>query len=212
MNIDLAVFDIAGTTVQEHGLVYSTLEQTVRDAGADVTSEDIREWMGADKREAIRALLGREDVEEVHAQFRTRLAGAYRERPPEPFPAVPETFAQLRAQGAKIALTTGFDREITDALLEIVGWRDLDAVICADDVPAGRPAPYMIFRAMERTGAIDVARVLVAGDTVLDLRAGANAGAGTVFGVLTGGVPEETLAAEQPTAVLEDLSALFARV
>ncbi|EGD56172.1 hypothetical protein SCNU_04926 [Gordonia neofelifaecis NRRL B-59395] len=31
-----------------------------------------------------------------------------------------------------------------------------DAVITTDDVPAGRPAPYMIFRAMERCGVASV--------------------------------------------------------
>ena len=44
--------------------------------------------MGADKREAVRALLGgdagEEAVERVHADFRRRLADAYAAEPPEP--------------------------------------------------------------------------------------------------------------------------------
>ncbi|WP_275003379.1 hypothetical protein [Promicromonospora iranensis] len=38
-------------------------------------------------------------------------------------------------------------------LLERLGWQDgvIDAVVCTDDVPAGRPAPYLVHRAMERT-------------------------------------------------------------
>ena len=60
-----------------------------------------------------------------------------------------------------------------------------DTVVCGSDVPAGRPAPYMIFRAMERLGVTDVARVLVAGDTPRDLEAGTNSGAAMVVGVLS---------------------------
>ena len=40
------------------------------------------------------------------------------------------------------------------------------------DVAQGRPAPYMIFRAMERTGITSVAEVLNIGDTVLDIQSG----------------------------------------
>lgn len=44
----------------------------------------------------------------------------------------------------------------------------------------------MIFRAMEPTGVIDVGRVVVVGDTVLDLQAGADAGTRGIVGVPTG--------------------------
>ena len=59
----------------------------------------------------------------------------------------------------------------------------IDAVVCGDEVAAGRPAPYLVFRAMERTGTESVDEVLVGGDTVVDLRAGTNAGARVVLGV-----------------------------
>ena len=52
--------------------------------------------------------------------------------------------------------------------------------ICADDVPAGRPAPWMIFRAMEATGVFPPAAVVKVGDTVIDIEDGRNAGAWSV--------------------------------
>ncbi|MFI6883155.1 phosphonatase-like hydrolase [Streptosporangium canum] len=210
--IELAVLDIAGTTVEEHGAVYIALEEAVRAAGGHPTPADIRRWMGADKREAITALLSgepggapeRRTVDAVFADFRDRLDAAYADRPPAPLPGVPEALATLRAAGVKVALTTGFDRGVTDALLAQIGWRDgfLDAVVCVDDVAAGRPAPYMIFRAMEATGVRDVSRVLTAGDTVRDLEAGSNAGAGIVVGVLTGGLDATALGAARHTHLL----------
>lgn len=97
--------------------------------------------------------------------------------------------AALRSEGIRIALTTGFDRDIVDSLLAALGWEGestVDAVVCGSDVAAGRPAPFMIFRAMEKLGVTDVSRVLVAGDTPRDLQAGTNSGAALVVGVLSG--------------------------
>ena len=214
MTVELVVCDIAGTTVQEHGAVYAALEQAVTATGAETTREDVARWMGADKHEAIRALIGgepaAETVSSAHEDFRARLQAAYAERPPEPFAGVPELFASLRAAGVRLALTTGFERAIAEPLLASVGWDDgtLDALVCADEVAAGRPAPYMIFRAMERCGVHRTDRIAVAGDTVLDLRAGTNSGAAVVAGVLTGEVGAETLGAERHTHLLPSVADL----
>ena len=215
MIIELAVFDIAGTTVDEGGTVYRVLEAVVRAHGADPSAADIRAAMGADKREAITALLdvqnGDPGVEQAHREFVEELAAAYRSTPPAPFPGVEEAIATLRTAGIKVALTTGFDRQITGSLLAALGWQvpdGLDAVVCADDVPAGRPTPLMILRAMELTGVSDHERVLVAGDTVLDVRAGRAAAAGMVVGVLTGAHTAQELSEADPTHVLESVADL----
>ncbi|WP_436494755.1 phosphonatase-like hydrolase [Actinokineospora sp. HUAS TT18] len=210
--IELAVLDIAGTTVEEHQAVYVALEDAVRAAGVDPTVADIQRWMGADKREAIGGLLGVDPstVDDTLADFRARLAAAYAATPPTLLPGVADALGKLRANGVKVALTTGFDRGVTDSLLAVVGVDDtvVDAVICVDDVPAGRPAPYMIFRAMERTGVRDVSRVLTAGDTVRDLEAGTNAGAGMVVGVLSGGLDATALGAVRHTHLLPSVADL----
>lgn len=215
MTIELVACDVAGTTVQEHGAVYAALEEAVTAAGGDVTREDVGRSMGAEKQAAIRALLGDDTPDETVAatyeDFRARLREAYAARPPEPFPGVAELFGSLRSRGVKVALTTGFDRSIAEPLLASLGWdtETIDALVCADEVAAGRPAPYMIFRAMERCGVHRADRVLVAGDTVLDLRAGRNAGAAVVLGVLTGGVDPALLGAERHTHLLPGVSDLM---
>lgn len=80
----------------------------------------------------------------------------------------------------------------------------IDALVTSDQVPASRPAPYLVFRCMEATGVDDVRSVLVAGDTPNDLLAGhrAAAGAGFVVGVATGSFTLERLAAEPHTQLL----------
>ena len=215
---DLLVLDIAGTTIEEHNAVYAALEQAVRGAGATPAAADMQRWMGADKTEAITALLtdrtgqlpAGPEVAAVYRDFGDRLAAAYRERPPTPLPGVPAALAELRAAGLQVALTTGFSRDVTDALLASVGWTDgvVDAVVCAEEVGAGRPAPYMVFEAMRRTGTHDVRRVLVAGDTTLDLLAGHHAGAGAVVGVLTGAMDAGLLGRGPLTHLLAGVAGL----
>ena len=78
----------------------------------------------------------------------------------------------------RVALNTGFERDIAEAILNDLRWDGevIDAVVCGDDVSLGRPAPFLIFRAMERTNVQSVHQVVNVGDTTLDLRAGHNAG------------------------------------
>lgn len=195
--VELVVLDMAGTTVDEGLQVYRVLAETAAAHGASASQADIARWHGAAKHEALRALLsardgtppGADELTAVVADFRTRLTAAYATTPPRPLPGVADALADLRAGGVKIALTTGFDRDIADSLLRGLGWEGdstVDAVVCGSDVPSGRPAPFMIFRAMEAVGVTDVGRVLVAGDTPRDLQAGVNSGAAFVVGVLSG--------------------------
>lgn len=215
--IQLAAFDIAGTTVDDHGAVYDALRRAVEEAGATVAAGDLQRWMGTDKVEAITALLRLGGVEPDQAlvaerfdRFRALLAQAYRADPPVALPGVPEAIDRLRAAGVKVALTTGFSDDVVEPLLAALGWEigpegRLDAVVTTSDVPAGRPSPYMIHLAMQHTGVADVRQVLAAGDTVVDLEAARNAGAIAV-GVLTGQTPREALEAADHDAVLASVA------
>jgi phosphoglycolate phosphatase-like HAD superfamily hydrolase len=77
-----------------------------------------------------------------------------------------------------------------------------------DEVPAGRPAPYLIFQAMQKTRVEPVKRVAAIGDTILDLQAGTNAGAGWVIGVLSGAADAATLGHTPHTHLLPSIAKL----
>ena len=217
--IELVVLDMAGTTINEHGNVYKALEFVVLDAGATLDAQDLQTWMGADKTEAIAALLELGGVtatpalvQQQFAAFRRILADFYAQTPPEPIAGVEDALRTLKARGIKIGLTTGFSRDVAGPILETLGWgigegELLDAVVTSDEVAAGRPAPFMIHRVMEATGVQNVAAVVAGGDTVVDLLAGSNAGVLTL-GVLTGALGREHLEAHPHDWVLESVAEL----
>ncbi|MEL4358725.1 MULTISPECIES: phosphonatase-like hydrolase [unclassified Luteococcus] len=211
--IRLCAFDMAGTTIDDRGRVYDALRDSVTNRGATVADGDLQTWMGTEKRDAITNLLRlggveptAEVVDQTYADFVDLLRRYYTQTPPVPLPGVAEAFDALRAAGIKVALTTGFSREVAEPLLTALGWevgQQLDAVVCADEVAAGRPAPYMVHRALERTGVDCMTTVLVAGDTVADVKAGLRSGAAQSIGVLTGQLSREALAGAGATAVLD---------
>jgi phosphonatase-like hydrolase len=186
--------------------------------GINYTETELEEWKGASKREVLRHFVklqrgpspgAEEEVAAVYAEFRRRLERRYRERGVPPMPGAAETFAWLKARGIKIATTSGFYSEVSTLILQLAGWSEtFDANISSSDVLVGRPAPFMIFRAMEATGVSDVRDVMNVGDTPLDLQAGTNAGAGQVIGVLTGIHRKERLQREPHTALLTSVAEL----
>jgi phosphonatase-like hydrolase len=215
----LAALDMAGTTVDEGGLVYAAVEAAVSAAtGRPIPAGLMSRWKGTSKEEAIAGLLhdlGDDDspgqVDQVYEVFAGELARAYATTPPVPVPGVPELFRTLRQAGVKVALQTGYARPVADSIMTGLGWSvggTVDALITSDTVAASRPAPYLIFHAMEATGVTDVRRVLTAGDTPNDLAAGLNAGAGFVVGVTTGSFTRAQLEAEPHTHVLDSVAGL----
>ncbi len=218
--IRLATFDMAGTTIDEGHTVYRVLEEAVVREGATPEPQAFQEWMGVEKREAIAALLplggvqaDEARIDAAFAWFLQTLATAYSEQPPVPLPGVPETIAALRERGVKVALTTGFSRSIADPLLAGLGWSvgdgdpeaTLDAVVCADEVRRGRPAPYMIHRAMEATGILDVRETLAAGDTHVDVQAARHAGVLSI-GVCSGKLDAAGFAGQPADHVLPSIA------
>ena len=51
--IKLLVFDMAGTTVDEGGIVYKTLFKTMNEFDLEVSETDIHKWHGSNKYEVL---------------------------------------------------------------------------------------------------------------------------------------------------------------
>lgn len=210
---------MAGTTVRDAGQVPKAFTSALAAHGIAVTPQAINSLRGASKRLAILNLIPESRdrelrSEQVYATFVQHLAQVFNGTV-EPVPGAREMIDTLRGEGVRVALNTGFDRDTTNLLLDALRWREgvVDAVVCGDEVPLGRPAPYMIFRCMEVTGVVDVRCVANAGDTVLDLQAGHNAGVALNIGVLSGAHGRDQMQPMPHTHLLNsvaDLPALLA--
>lgn len=224
MTIDpaqLVVLDMAGTTVDDRHEVYRVLRDAVEREGATIDDATFQQWMGTEKRAAIAHLLAvggvqADDarVDAAFAWFLDSLARSYAAQPPTPLPGIEDMLATLRAAGIRTALTTGFSRGIAEMILEAMGWgvgegpdAAVDALVCADEVDEGRPAPLMILEAMERTGVSAPSRVVSVGDTAVDVESARRAGVLAV-GVLTGRLSREDLAAAGADSVLDSAAEL----
>ncbi|MDA0205181.1 MAG: phosphonatase-like hydrolase [Acidobacteria bacterium] len=214
-DLDLVVFDMAGTTVQDNGEVPAAFASALAGYGIDVTPAQIRAVRGRSKRQALFQLLPpspdrEETADRLYESFKEHLAHRYTSGGVRAIAGAEQAFQELREWGVRIALNTGFDRDTATLLLEALRWNDgrVDAVVCGDEVLQGRPAPYLIFHAMEASGAISPRRVAVVGDTTRDLQAGDNAGVRWNIGVLSGAHDKAMLEAVPHTLLLPSVAEL----
>jgi phosphonatase-like hydrolase len=215
--IRLVVLDVGGTIVEERGDVPQALNTALTHHGIASSAEEIRRLRGAAKREIVRYFVEKkalpptvdrsELINTIYNEFSARLIEAYQSVPP--IAGAEGAIQQMRQAGYLIATTTGFDRAIATSIFQRLGWQKyFSATICSDDVTQGRPAPFMLFHAMEAAGVGNVAEVMAVGDTPLDLQAGTNAGLRAVVGVLTGASDGETLRHEPHTHILPSVASL----
>ena len=214
-NIDLAVLDLGGTTIRDDGHIAGALRQALAEHGVHVSAEQIAGLRGTSKHDAIARCLPKGDCHAAHTQqafarFREHLRTALRRKPPQAIDGALATLHYLRGRGIRVALTTGLTRDLAQEILRSTGWGAdvVDAVVCGDDVAAGRPAPYLIFKAMETTGTVDVRRVVNVGDSTHDLLSACNAGVGWNVGVLSGAHDRATLRRCPHTALIGSVAEL----
>jgi len=211
------VLDVGGTIVEDRGDVPQVLSSALAHYEIQSSAEEIRRRRGASKREIIRYFVEKQTlppgadrdqlIARIYDEVSSHLTEVYRSVPP--ISGAEKAFQQMRRDGYLLATTTGFDRAITTSIFARLGWEGyFAATICSDDVVQGRPAPFMLFHAMEAARTGSVAEVMAVGDTPLDLLAGTNAGLRAVVGVLSGASNEETLRREPHTHILGSVAEL----
>lgn len=218
--IKLAVFDIAGTTIRDNHEVSKALQAALAKHGYAVDLAQINPLMGYEKNLAIRQLLQLQGlatetisiqlISAIHTDFVQQMLSFYTSGPViEPLPNVEETLKALRKQGVSVGINTGFSKDIADAIINRLQWREkgvIDYLIGSDEVELGRPHPLMIQQLMQRAGITDPLHVLKAGDTEVDIHEGQNAGCSYVVGITTGIFTREELASYHPTHLIDDIA------
>ncbi len=210
----MVVLDWAGTTV-DHGCFapLAPFIESLRRHGVEISASEARGPMGLHKRDHLRALLAQPaiasrwrtahgklpdeaDVDRIFTTDFTPLQLACVHEHSRLIPGLLEVVAWLRAREIKVVTTTGYFQEAAQLCYTAAREQGYvpDAMLCASEVPQGRPAPWMVFRHMESQGVFPPAAVLKLGDTVPDIAEGRNAGVWSAGVARTGSEVGLTLA------------------
>lgn len=204
MKIEAVIFDWAGTTV-DYGC-FAPLEvfmKIFQKRGVEITAAEARKPMGLLKIDHVRALTEmpriadewkgvfgqlptEADIHEMYEEFEEILFSILPSYA-TPIDEVKEVIASLRERGIKIGSTTGYTREMMGIVAKeaaLQGYKP-DFLVTPDDVPAGRPYPWMCYKNAMELGVYPMNHMIKVGDTVSDMKEGRNAGMWTV-GVILG--------------------------
>jgi phosphonoacetaldehyde hydrolase len=197
--IEAVLLDWAGTTMDFGCMAPAVVfVEVFKRKKVPITVEEARAPMGAHKRVHIQRITELESV-------RRRWQEAYGRLPNEGdvnamftdfvplqleclstysalIPGTLEAVAALRSRGIKIGSTTGYLTEmmkINQADAKRQGYEP-DSTVCAADVPAGRPYPYMCLQNVIKLGVSAVQACVKIDDTIPGVEEGLNAGMWTI--------------------------------
>lgn len=195
--VKLVILDWAGVTL-DYGCYAPAVVfiEVFRRKGIDISMEQARGPMGRYKRDHIKCILewypdvsakwrkkhGRdwtdEDVEDMFENLFKPMQLEVIRNYSKLIPGILETVEWMRERGIKIGSTTGYFKEAAQINLEEAikqGYKP-DATFCSDDVPAGRPRPWMVVRNMMETNVFPPSAVVKVDDTTVGVEEGLNAG------------------------------------
>lgn len=235
-NIKMIMFDLSGTTVYDDTGVRDCLYKAAQEYKLKVTPEEILNHMGTNKIHLYQFLIARsqgkdidfrdfetqidsstfEEAKKIYDRYVTIMINHYRKEVRE-VPGAGDTFRWCHDKGIKVATDTGFHNDVTSAIMDSLGWiKDglVDLSVDLDMVAEGkgRPAPFMIFHAMQHFNIQNVREVVKIGDTPADMLEGYNAGCRAVIGVQSGPRPVTVWGKYWHTHVIESVKDLPALI
>ena len=213
--IKAVILDWAGT-VLDHGsrAPMGAFVEAFRRFGVEISIAEARGPMGMAKADHIR-LVGRAvnaawrarhgrdfdeaDVQAIFAVFEPLNVAAV-EAHAALIPGAREALDWCMARGIRIGSTTGYTRPIMQRLAPLAAAQGFapEAMVCAGDLAAGRPAPLQMWKAMAEMGIWPAHTVLKLDDTPPGIGEGRAAGCWAVGVALSGniaGLSEAELAA-----------------
>jgi len=199
------ILDWAGTMV-DYGSFAPTAVflRLFENRNVKITAADARSGMGLMKKDHLRTILARplvadawksahdgpaseEDIDGLFEDFVPLQISVLKEFA-EPIPGALAVVKEIRERGLKIGTTTGYIRSMMDILAPQAkeNGYEPDCIVCPDEVPAGRPYPWMCYQNAIQLGVFPLQAFVKVGDTLPDIEEGLNAGMWTVGLSLTG--------------------------
>jgi phosphonoacetaldehyde hydrolase len=199
------VLDWAGTVVDFGSFApMGVFVEVFRQFGIDVTIAEARQPMGLPKWDHIDTMLriprvraawierhGREpadaDVDAIYRVFvpmNEEVVGRYATL----VPGARDTGLALRERGLKVGSTTGYTRSIMQRVLPLAKEQgyEVDNLVCADDLPQGRPTPMNMYKCFLDLDVWPAHAVVKVDDTGVGIDEGVRSGCWTVGVALSG--------------------------
>lgn len=174
------IFDFDGTIGDSQALIVKTLQDTMRKRNLEVKSEEeCAATIGLRLDEAFVSLfdMSAEEGMACAETYRVIFMENKEHLVVQPFPHVLETIHTLHRQGYVLAIASSRG---SDSLLDYVkqmGIEDcISSIVAGDQVEHVKPAPDMVFKALEEMNG-SVEETLVVGDMTYDVDMAHNAGA-----------------------------------
>jgi len=199
------IFDWAGTVIDFGSFApMGVFVKLFTEHGIEITVEEARQPMGMPKRDHIRAIL---NMSRIAAEWRTvhgkpasedDADELYRVFVPmneevvadhaDLVPGTAETVAFLRENGYRIGSTTGYTRSIIERVAPIAARQGFEpeTIVCADDLPYGRPTPMGMYKCCLDLGIADTRQLIKVDDTEPGIAEGVAADCMTVGVLLSG--------------------------
>ena len=195
----MLVFDMAGTIVNEKGIVYETLFKTMKNFKLNIESEDeIKPFYGLNKYEVLDHFLEKTfDNKKYINDCRPYLKYTFNNNLINQYSVngnielinknLPDHFNKLRDNDIKICLNTGYSLRVQETIINSLNMKDfIDDYISSNLVKKGRPYPYMINHLMVQNNINFPNQVIKIGDTPVDILEGINSNCFKSVGVLSG--------------------------
>jgi phosphonoacetaldehyde hydrolase len=197
--IQAVLLDWAGTTMDFGCMAPAVVfVEVFKLKGVPITMEEARAPMGAHKRVHIQRIT---EIDSVRRRWQERhgrppvdddVAAMFADFVPlqlqclseysQLIPGTLDAVAAMRARGARIGSTTGYTTEMMKINLADAAKQGYvpDSTVCASDVPAGRPLPYMCLQNVINLGVSPVEACVKIDDTRPGVEEGLNAGMWTI--------------------------------
>ena len=174
------IFDFDGTIGDSQALIVKTLQDTMRKRGLEVKSDaECAATIGLRLDEAFVQLfeMGAEEGMACAEAYRAIFEENKQHLIVQPFPHVLETIHTLHRQGYQLAIASSRGSDSLFGYVKQMGIEDcISSIIAGDLVEHVKPAPDMVFKALEEMNGT-VEEALVVGDMTYDVDMAHNAGA-----------------------------------
>lgn len=209
--VDTVVLDVDGTLIDSnyhHALAWW---EGFRESGHDVPAWRIHRAVGMGGDRLVTEVAGTEVETSDGERIRSSWEKHYDEmldRVPT-LPGARDLLRALRDRGFRVALASSGIPRHTRHAVEVLGAEDAtDTTTTSEDAEDSKPDPELVQVALDR---VDADRAVLVGDSVWDVKSGAEAGI-PVIGLLTGGFGRAELEEAGAILVCDDAAELVLRL